>query len=206
MEIKRNKRQQQAYNTKRNIYNCALRLIQEKGFDAVGVEEIAEAAGVSVGLFYYYFKNKREILAIYHERMDEVYSRYYEGLRASDAWRGKSVMEILEDITIYICSACVEPGVDYMRIVYSYILTDRDFGCAMIAPGRAYFSIMKELFSLGLESGEIDRGFEPRQLVDDITKLIRGCIVDWCINGGMDDIRERSCNIVSIFLRGIVAR
>lgn len=200
-----NKRQQQAYNTKWNIYNRAHELFREKGYDAVGVEEIAEAAGVSVGLFYYYFKNKQEILAIYHENVDDDYSRYYNDARASGAWQDKTVLEILEEVTLYICQVCVEQGVEYIRIVYPYMLTNQDFGHAMINRERAYFSIMNELLTRGIERGEIADTFEPQQLVSDITKLLRGCIVDWCINDGREDIRERSRSFIAIFLRGIAA-
>lgn len=205
MKPKQNKRQQQAYNTKWNIYNCAHRLFQEKGFESVSVEEIAEAAGVSVGLFYYYFKSKQEIIAIYHEKMDAFYSRYYDESRASGIWSDKTVLQILEDFTLYICETCVGQGVAYIRILYPYMLTDRVFGSAMTDSGRAYFSIMNELFSLGIERGEIAGKFGSTQLVNDLTKLIRGCIVDWCINDGREDIRERSHNLISIFLKGIAS-
>ena len=40
------------------IFEAALKVIKEKGFHQARMSDIAEAAGVSYGLVYHYFKNK----------------------------------------------------------------------------------------------------------------------------------------------------
>lgn len=44
------------------ILECALNLFYEKGYDAVGVQEIVECAGVTKPTLYYYFGSKRGLL------------------------------------------------------------------------------------------------------------------------------------------------
>lgn len=46
----------------RTIRSTALRLISERGFDAVSVEDIAAAAGVSRTTFFTYFPNKEAVV------------------------------------------------------------------------------------------------------------------------------------------------
>ncbi len=203
MTRKQTKRQLQAQETKLNIYNCASRLFEEKGFDNVTIEDIAGESGVSVGLFYYYFKSKHEILAIYHRNLDVMYSEYYQNAVSSGRYEGKTVLEQLEDFMLYTCEICGAGGAAYIRIVYSYMLTETDFSKAMIDPERLYFDILHKLLSKGLKNKEIRQEFTTTQLASDIVKMTRGCIVDWCVGGGDDSIRERSKRLIQTFLRGI---
>ncbi len=46
------------------IMECAENLFYSKGYDATGVQEIAEAAGVSKPTLYYYFGSKRGLLEV----------------------------------------------------------------------------------------------------------------------------------------------
>ncbi len=48
--------------TKRRIFNTALKLFAEKGYDSTSVEEITAVSGVAKGTLYYHFSNKEEIL------------------------------------------------------------------------------------------------------------------------------------------------
>ena len=47
---------------KENILKCALDLFYAKGYDAVGVQEIAEKAGITKPTLYYYFGSKYGLL------------------------------------------------------------------------------------------------------------------------------------------------
>jgi len=49
-------------DTHQRIYDTALRLFQERGFDAVSVGQIAGAASVSVPTFYAHFQSKEHIV------------------------------------------------------------------------------------------------------------------------------------------------
>lgn len=60
-----NKRQQSAQNTRKKLIQAALKLLKEKGFKAINVEEITKEAGVAKGTFYIYFKRKEDIILEY---------------------------------------------------------------------------------------------------------------------------------------------
>ena len=49
-------------DTRRRIYDTALRLFQQHGFEAVSVGQIAEGAGVSVPTFYAHFPSKEHLV------------------------------------------------------------------------------------------------------------------------------------------------
>lgn len=50
-------------DNKEKILDCALELFQARGYDSVGVQEIAEKAGVTKPTLYYYFGNKQGLLS-----------------------------------------------------------------------------------------------------------------------------------------------
>lgn len=54
--------QERAERTYRSILAAAAKVFPKKGFDGAQVPDIARAAGVSVGIVYRYFDDKREIL------------------------------------------------------------------------------------------------------------------------------------------------
>lgn len=59
------KRQIQAEETRRRIFAAAQHLINEKGFDAFTMQDVAEAAGVGVGTIYHYYASKDEFVTLY---------------------------------------------------------------------------------------------------------------------------------------------
>ena len=57
-----------------NILLCALRLFATRGYDAVGVQEIVEAAGITKPTLYHYFGSKQGLLdALLKEYFDQLY-------------------------------------------------------------------------------------------------------------------------------------
>ena len=49
------------HDNKQRILEVAARMFAQKGFDAVSVREIAEAADITKPVIYYYFKNKQDV-------------------------------------------------------------------------------------------------------------------------------------------------
>ena len=66
-------RDMQAIQTKKTIANACSKLLEEKSWNEIKVTDICSAAGISVGAFYYHFKNKEAILNTIDERMDHYF-------------------------------------------------------------------------------------------------------------------------------------
>ena len=60
---KPNLRKIQAEETRLQILDTALEVFAAKGFRGSSIKDIAEAAGISQGLMYYYFPGKKELLS-----------------------------------------------------------------------------------------------------------------------------------------------
>lgn len=74
MSSVRNPKQQRGIQTKQLIIKAAFHLYAKKGIHGTNSKEIAEKAGVSIGSFYSYFKNKKTLLLeILEEFLDRTY-------------------------------------------------------------------------------------------------------------------------------------
>ena len=63
--------QKRSIEKKQRIKDAALKLMSEKGYFATSSNEIAREAGVSIGTFYSYFKDKKELYAVL---VDDIYT------------------------------------------------------------------------------------------------------------------------------------
>lgn len=63
--------QKRSIEKKQRIKDAALKLMSEKGYFATSSNEIAREASVSIGTFYSYFKDKKEL---YAELVDDIYT------------------------------------------------------------------------------------------------------------------------------------
>ncbi|MGI6011264.1 MAG: TetR/AcrR family transcriptional regulator [Ruminococcus sp.] len=66
-------------DNRETILTCALDLFYARGYDGVGVQEIADAAGITKPTLYYYFGSKKgllcQVLHTYYSKLDEMLSK-----------------------------------------------------------------------------------------------------------------------------------
>ena len=60
-----------AEDTRRKIYDAALELFRERGFEETSMRDIAAKAGVALGAAYYYFSSKDAIVLAFYGEMQE---------------------------------------------------------------------------------------------------------------------------------------
>mgnify|MGYP001447775575 CR=1 FL=1 len=71
-------RQQNALITKQSLYDAAIALFLEKGYENVKIEEITQAANVAKGTFYIYFDSKKNLLYHSFDQFDSMYLDIYK--------------------------------------------------------------------------------------------------------------------------------
>lgn len=80
--------QDRARRSYESLLNAAERLFARDGYDAVGTPEIADQAGVSVGTFYRYFNDKKQVyleivrrhlLSVFRETVDRLTPEHFIG-------------------------------------------------------------------------------------------------------------------------------
>ena len=180
-------------------------MFRERGFYNVTVEEIADAANISVGALYHHFKNKYELLTAWHDRLDEQYAKYYINIKNDPHFANAAAPEIIKEMLLYIQETCINYGTEYISVIYSYLLSNTEFATIMTDMGREYYKIMTELMEKGQDEGTIRKDIPVAQLVHDLTIVSRGCLTDWAIEHSNKRMRDFSKSVLDSFLRGIAA-
>jgi AcrR family transcriptional regulator len=85
--------------TRQKLYVTAIRLIAERGYEQTTLREVADAAGVSVGLLYRYFPNKRAVmLALYDELSLDQLAR--ASVMPTGAWRDRFLFTLETSLSV----------------------------------------------------------------------------------------------------------
>ena len=78
-------RKEKAILTKNKVFETAIKLIKEKGYDNVTVSQICEKAGVAKGTFYVHYKSKEDIVKeSYYSDMGVFVLKQYQNLILKD--------------------------------------------------------------------------------------------------------------------------
>jgi AcrR family transcriptional regulator len=130
---------------------AARRLFAERGYAAVGTEEIVREAGVTRGALYHHFAGKREVLAAVHEQIEsELAQELAETLRP-DA----GALETLQRGADAFLDRCLEREVQQVVLLDAPAVLGwerwREIGA------RYGLGLIEALLSAGMEQGEVRR-------------------------------------------------
>ncbi|HDR9484090.1 TetR family transcriptional regulator [Burkholderia aenigmatica] len=105
MQIARQAQQERSEQTRSEILGIALEQFSTRGFDAVSVRDIADAAGVNHAMIRYYFGNKENL---WRASVTQLFDRFMDGVAlpdpASDTFSMDAVKQYIRNYVRY-CAA-----------------------------------------------------------------------------------------------------
>lgn len=167
------KRALQAVKTRNRIYESVTHLMKTSGFDSITIEQISEAAEVSVGAFYHHFGSKNEILNEIFKRGDDYFCKNIMSRLA-----GETTAEKIVSFFRHYARFNIDWGVDYVSALFK--TQSRTF----VSSNRLMFTTLQDLISEGVESGEITSRMPPEEITELLFTTARGLTYNWCLNDG----------------------
>lgn len=148
------RRERKKVDTRRRIFEAAVALFREKGFEATTVDEITERADVGRGTFFNYFPKKESVLAwLSEEKLLVAEANLSELLDSPNTAREKLVHLYCTAASVY------EADLGLARYVFTEWLK-RGFAPTQDVE-RRWQKITIELIQQGRSSGEIRDAVEP---------------------------------------------
>ena len=186
------KRQKQAINTKLKITEVAIDLYRTKDIETVSVQDICNAAGISIGAFYHHFKSKDEILNTSYQQVDLLLRE-----RIEDQDFPNATVEIL---AFFKTSSLILNDLGWLFVsgVYRNLFNTPDKYTYL--DERYVNQAIKAAITNGIASGEYKSDINPNTLKDTIMRLGRGAIFDWCLREGQSDLEACLTQDISLVL------
>ncbi len=206
MKIERKKksgiRERQAEQTRQRLKDTLLELLKDNEFDDIAVQDITSAAGISSGLFYHYFNSKIELMHELSFVVDNYYKR--EDMQAVVNTGKTTVEKITLFLSYYSGYSCqIEDGhPEMLRIVRALFWHPQ---ADMFDDVKNRFSVLKDIISEGLESGELKPGRSADEICGLLSTLSRGLVYRWYVEDYSFDLGEQLKKYVEIVLNGILA-
>ncbi|MFA5536713.1 MAG: TetR/AcrR family transcriptional regulator [Bacillota bacterium] len=131
------------------IANAAIEVMSQEGFYSATTDKIANEAGISVGLVYYYFSNKEEILEYIFEKECEKRINFLKQIKASDL---HSLLKIRKVLNFHFALVWEDPKVAKIIIRERYLPFCTEGGIQKIG-GVPLF--LKDTIEEGVKKGEL---------------------------------------------------
>ncbi len=186
-------RKDQAEETKLHIFNTALKLLDERGFENIRVRDIVRAADVSIGTFYHYYASKMDVFYETYYLADEYFENtVFPELIQKTA--GERIMCFFEHYARY-CSQITS-------ISLTSILYNSNNKCFDRSTERGILRILPGLMEYGLFCREFRPGDTPEDMARFFMISVRGQVYDWCIHNGNYNLTYALKSHVEKLLRG----
>ena len=183
-------RAKQALATRDKIYKTGIKILRNKGFDHVHVQQIAKEAGVSVGTFYHHFESKLDLFMELYRRAD----RYFEEdlpLKLKGKNTAQKIMLFFSEYT----SLPVQDGLPLSQKLY---IPDNKL---FLTQPRAMHELLLSIITEGQRTGEITDEISAEELRDTLFTVARGVIFDWALQDGSYDPYHKMGLMISHFIK-----
>lgn len=182
---KMTKRAMQARETQLALITTAKKLISERGFDNVTIDEICSACGVSKGTFYHYFKTKYDIIELdrkeFLSSIDQVYRvDHEEDIATTIVLMMNSYVQMVERRGVEM----VRPNPAYFTGDYEYPPDSQESSIGLIIQALLQNAVEEKLM---LAKTPVD------VFVSVFSNYVFGLISNWCSQNGAFSMVER-CN------------
>ena len=183
-----NSRQLAARETRQKLLQAGKRLVCEKGLDQTSVEEITEAAGVSKGTFYTYFRKKEEIVL---ELSASMFGEILDGAKAFPGNFPKKLTRYMAEFSGYIQQGGVRLAQDWIKGVVTPV---REGEASDRWKLRQDLESMEDLIRFGIRRGMLREDTPAAQLAAAFVDILYGQLLCWCMSDGVYSLRERTEN------------
>lgn len=201
-------RKEKAAETKRKIFETAIRLIKEKGYDNITISEISKASGVAKGSFYVHYKSKEDIVReSYYADMGQYIQHHYEIFLATNAKASYT-----EQI-IYFMNLELEFA-EYAGYEITCLAYTLNLGACIPGPSEHFSkrTFSQRLYKLIKDNSEKNcTTLSCDDIFQYFESVIRGLMATWCFSNNAFSIVEygKKCipiAVYSIYKKEIIER
>ncbi|NPV78028.1 MAG: TetR/AcrR family transcriptional regulator [Anaerolineae bacterium] len=180
------------------ILNCALRLFAARGYDAVGVQEIAESAGVTKPTLYHYFGSK---LGLLKTLVETYHDPFVQAVEQAAQYNGDLPFTLEKVGNVFFQFARENPVYCRLQLALYFSPRGSEAWQVIASWNERQHQQIEELFNAAVQQHGNMRG-RQRLYAAVFTGLLNTCIGLW-LNGYAELDEELLRNALRQFQHGI---
>jgi AcrR family transcriptional regulator len=190
------KRQLQAIETKKKIYDAAVQVINEKGFGNVSIEDITTRANVAKGSFYTYFTSKEDLLFDTFRQSDAVYAQAFAQVQDED---------FLPMVTRFVKISYTEyekrgKGIIKAIVANYFTFPDNNF----YGEDRDLLKCLTHIVTKGKLQNRLSDQVSTAHYVSLLLSTLIGVEVMWCIDDRGSRLADMAADAIEVTARGMM--
>jgi AcrR family transcriptional regulator len=168
-------------DAERRMLQAGMRLLAQKGFAGLTLNEVGEAAGYSRGLPAHYFGRKDELLTAMARY---IVNRFTKGLRVPDSETGpEGLAGLIHVADHYLTGVTQDPTtMRALLIILTETTNHPDLFPAIITLNRTSVEAIARYIRVGQERGEIRSDIDASSHAVLILGQLRGVVAQWLID------------------------
>jgi len=195
--------QQRSEETRNHILQASQRLFSTNGYNATGVAEICQAAGVNKGAFYHHFSSKQAVFLKLLENWLEILNG---GLRVISQ-STQDVPHILLQMSDILTEVFQTAEAQLPMFLEYWLQASRDEAIwkVTIAPYRHYQEFFTALVQRGVEEGSF-RQVDPHIAAQTLVALAVGLLLQGLLNPRGADWSQMPRQCMELFLDSLILK
>lgn len=186
---KYNSRSRQADATRKRIYNTAIRLFKQSGYEQVSVSQIAKAANVGIGTFYHYFESKMELFMKIFVNVDD----YFYEFKNFDYSKFEP-REIIQHYFYQYAKLNETAGIEIVQNLANPLNRKSLDG------NQDFEYILTDILEAYQKTNKIKSDETAEEICRFFFIAARGVMFDWCIYHGQYDLAEKTQYVIERLL------
>ena len=187
-------RQQQKAHLEQQLYEVALQLFRDQGYEHTTVQQITDQVGVAKSTFFNHFPSKEHVVVLWYRRLT------LDSLAKLEKQRHASALEAITALTDALAiRAVAEPKLVAVKariVAASDLLSGEE-----ITLDSQLLAFCREQIAKAMERGELTTDLDTEMLAALILTTITGTSHEWVISRHGFDLREALENRVAFLFR-----
>ncbi|WP_204518470.1 TetR family transcriptional regulator [Brevibacillus fulvus] len=193
------RRERKKRETRQKIFNAAIKLFNEYGFESTTIDMISEEADVARGTIFLHFSSKESILANWsYERLQEIEERREEW-DFGDSCKQKvlRIYKIMNEVNIQ--------NYDFIKVVVESSMKYRKVHESEKEVHFELRELFSDLIEEAQERGRLKAKFNPLVAANMLENIYYNALYDWVRSEGAWPLEEIMEEKVSIVFEGLDA-
>jgi AcrR family transcriptional regulator len=195
--------------TRQDILSAASELFRTKGYEATSVDDIALAANVAKGTFYYHFQAKEDlVLALQEAELKKAAENAKERL-ASDMPRLQILFDFLSEVAHW-----TEVNADLARVIFKQKFATQSQSSSKAGcnnePGpppsikKYFFDSIVQLLTAAQQNGEIRKDIDASEMARIVIPVVMMSVrMSWHKDAGKESLSVRLERLLKLVMEGL---